>query len=98
PDGSSQEVNHEAREYIGLLDWRQVATLLEDGQRRIAQQPPILLAAVEGHDAILASPDDERRIRHPREKPGEPRIVHIGLPGEPRGHFLVAHGGLQGRY
>ena len=51
-----------------------MAAAFEHGQGRVGQEPPVLLAADDGHEAILAPPDDQRRVRHPGKEPAETRV------------------------
>ena len=50
----------------------------------------ILLAALDGHDPVLAAPDDQRAIGHPRQEVGEPGVVHVRLPRQACGHLTIA--------
>src|SRR2546422_4339236 len=87
---SSEKVEHQAREDFGLLHRRQVAAPLEHSEVSVGQEPPVLLAALDGHDAILAAPDDQGRIRHAGQKVRQTGVVHVRLPGQARRHLSVA--------
>jgi hypothetical protein len=54
-----------------------------------------LLAALHRDDAVLAPPHDQRRVGDARQEAREPRVVHVGLPRQPRGHLAVALGDLE---
>ena len=69
-----------------------MAASIEEMQRRVGQETLVLLAAHRGDDPVLAPPDDQGRRLHPRKEIGQPRVEHVGLPGEPGRHLPVARG------
>src|SRR4029453_19234594 len=61
----------------------------DDLETRARERLRVALAALEGDDAIVAAPDDQRRRGDAAEEMRERRAIHIRLPSDAERHLTV---------
>jgi hypothetical protein len=66
-----------------------MAAIRDRDETRARDGALVNLAAVEGRDRVVATPDEQCRRAHALQEVAQSEAVHIGLPRNPAGHLAV---------
>src|SRR5205807_9479046 len=77
------------RELMWLRHLEAVAGAVADFEPRPRGRLRVALAALQGHDAIVATPDDQGRRGDAAEQVRQRGVVHVGLPRDAERHLAI---------